>query len=175
MPAEVVLLFAYHAVLYAVPLVYSCAECWEVQIFRETGVLPRGLTHPTAVPPPAQAKPHDRPRERDNAISRALGTEAGSVGAEQPRFRSGDRPAAPARDGMNAAFLARWGAVPVGPKELISLLRAGETAMLFPGGATEVRRVAAPCMLECTVCAELEYRACGKCTCHVLCHCTAQQ
>lgn len=120
-----------------------------MQVYRETGVLPRGLTHPSAVPRPGEAKPRSRPRALGNAVSRALGVEAGSVGAEAPRRASGGRAAAEAAQGagtVDGAFLARWGAVPVGPKELVGLLRAGETAMLFPGGATEVRSCSEACL-----------------------------
>ena len=110
-----------------------------VQVYGGTGVLPRGLTHPTAVPPPASVSPRSRPRERGNAVSRALGTEAGSIGGERPAPRRSDAASGQGNAGLDSGFLTRWGAVPVGPRALVGLLRAGETVMLFPGGATEVR------------------------------------
>eukprot|EP00892_Ulva_mutabilis_P002490 jgi/Ulvmu1/12241/UM086_0032.1 len=106
-------------------------------VYGATGVLPRGLTHPTAVPPPAKAQPRDHPRARSNAVSRMLGAEAGSLGGLRPERRRGGGGGPPQTASIDPGFLARWGAVPVGPKELVQLLKGGETVMLFPGGATE--------------------------------------
>jgi hypothetical protein len=84
-----------------------------LQIYGSTGVMPRGLMHPQ---PLAAAK---RPRLRER--NRGSGDGGG-------------------QDLSLGNFMMRWGAVPVSPKSLVSLLRNGECVLLFPGGADEVRR-----------------------------------
>lgn len=98
-----------------------------MQIFKRTGVLVRGLTHPSAM-------------GNTPAYSHAAKRPAGAV----PLSRSGLAAGRGNRsDGTFGSFLTRWGAVPVGATNLFRLLRDGEAVMLFPGGASEVRSAGA--------------------------------
>lgn len=114
-----------------------------VQIYAETRVIARGLTHPVAAGEAGVPKPRKRePVSVAAHFSNATG--APQFGGRKNEFLS------PANNedsgvtdtelgnGVSGSFLKRWGAVAVGAKALVSLLRSGETVLLFPGGGTEV-------------------------------------
>lgn len=113
-----------------------------LQIYGETRVLPRGLTHPVAAGQAGVPKP--RKREPQSVASRLVSATGASFGGRKNEFLSPDNNEdsgvqnTELGNGVSGSFLKRWGAVAVSGKALVSLLRAGETVLLFPGGGTEV-------------------------------------
>lgn len=112
----------------------TSGHAW-LQTYRETGVLPRGLTHPTPL-----SHRSSRPRYKDaspawpGGPARLESNTEDDPGKQQPQ--------------LLATFLTRWGAVPVSPSALVRLLKHGECVLLFPGGAPEVRCCMLPCQRD---------------------------
>jgi hypothetical protein len=101
-----------------------------VQIYKQTGVLVRGLCHPSPLantPAFSHTTNSKLPASRDPLTRSKL---------RQSREGGGSN----ASDNGFGSFLTLWGAVPVGPLTLFRLLKNGECVLLFPGGATEVSR-----------------------------------
>ena len=147
-----------------------------VQIYGETRVLARGLTHPVAA---GQAgKPQPRKRDRVSVagqLARATGvSNFNNLGGRKNEFISADNnedsgvSTTELGNGVSGSFLKRWGAVVVGAKALVSLLKAGETVLLFPGGGTEVRSCSCSCSCCCCCCC---YWCCCCCCCCCCCFC----
>lgn len=114
-----------------------------MQIYAETRVLARGLTHPVAAgqagtPKPRKREPQSLPAQLAATAGTRLGGRKNEFISPQNNEDSGTT-TTELGNGVSGSFLKRWGAVVVGAKALVSLLRAGETVLLFPGGGTEVR------------------------------------
>jgi hypothetical protein len=86
------------------------------QVYRDTGILMRGLAHPAIFSSMRDGGADDRPSRPPLPF------------LPPPRERAAN---------SFEAMLTEWGAVPVGPRNFKTLLAAGEAVLLFPGGARE--------------------------------------
>lgn len=94
------------------------------QIYRDTGVLVRGLAHPAIFTSMRESD------EKSDAAAAAASTRPPLPPPfnRRPRERTAN---------SFEAMLIEWGAVPVGPRNFKTLLANGEAVLLFPGGARE--------------------------------------
>lgn len=102
--------------------------CWFVsinQVFEDTGMLLRGLAHPTAL----------------QACARLLDIGAVTVRLSPKSTASSSPDPSQGSDATGGSqfgsFLATYGAVTVSGKNIFSLLQQGEAVLLYPGGVRE--------------------------------------
>ena len=97
------------------------------EIYEQTGVLVRGLSHPSNF-----RVTGDRTTPRAEGRSKARDdVSAGRAHAGAPGADSSNGPAGVGN------FNAKFGAVPVSPRALVRLMARGEAALLYPGGLRE--------------------------------------
>lgn len=101
------------------------------QIYRDRGMLVRGLAHPAIFTSMRDQEEKDKEQESKDANSSRPRL------PPLPPLPFPRRTPTERRANSFEAMLTEWGAVPVGPRNFKTLLANGESVLLFPGGARE--------------------------------------
>ncbi|CAM9985695.1 unnamed protein product, partial [Laminaria digitata] len=104
------------------------------RLFSEKGILARGLAHPVVFL--GQTTPRALDGVVDGVVKQSEQINRKSQTAVSSRGAGGGEEGGKDANGMQT-FFAKFGAVPVSPRNMYRLLKRGDNVLLFPGGVSE--------------------------------------